>query len=241
MNITKEERTEVIDPTHLSWGDMALLKKQDPFMYYSIPGNRDKRHPGEDIDLSGLDPAPDSMADGLSRSFTQGTFKDGRLVDETTPRRHSENTESNSAGSSSAKRRGSGATFEFELKCPSFTIKEEEVIFGPSSSNAHSRSKSEMLQLRDSESRSHRRNQTESDADHPNLVHRKSAISFESYVDSLLDDIIEEVAEFQPRRPSIQIDVARRGSVLQDVLFNSIAALGQMDDIDISDSDSDEY
>jgi hypothetical protein len=75
---------------------------------------------------------------------------------------------------------------------------------------------------------------TESDLDSSKLVHRKSAISFESYVDHILDDAIEELAYLQPRRPSVQIDKDRKDSVLQDLLFSSIA-MGEFD----SDSDSD--
>lgn len=223
MNISKEERIQVIDPTDLSWLDMALLKKQDPFMYYSIPGNRDKKNPGEEIDLSELDHAPDSMDEENSRSFTEGTFRDRSLIEEAAPRRHS----------------GSGATLDLELQCPSFTVKEEEIMFAPSPSTreGHSRTKSLMVQPTTYAPRNHRRNQTESNVDHSKLVHRKSAISFECSLGVILDDIIDEVAELQPLQPNTQIDVERRGSELQDVLFDCIAALGQVDDVDSSDSD----
>jgi hypothetical protein len=237
------ERKQVIDTSNLSWCDMAVLKKQDPFMYYSIPGNRDAKLPGEEIDLSELELAPDSNDAELSRSFTCGTVKTGHWVEDTKPRRHSEQ-DAASETKESAKRRGSGATFEFALQCPSFTIQEEERIFTQGTGEGgHSRCKSynNAVALSLPNPTSHRRASTESAVtDDSKLVYRKSAISFESYVDDMLDDIIDEVAELQPRRPSVQIDVTRRGSVLQDILFNSIGtAMGELGELDFSDSDSD--
>jgi hypothetical protein len=211
-SISRKQVIEAVDPTNLSSCDLAVLKKKDPFMYYSIPGNRDKRLPGEEIDLSELDLAPDCSGD-LARSFTAGTVKKEHKVAETTPRRHS------SSLSGSIKRRESGsevetgATFEFELQCPSFTIQEEEKIFSADASR-------------------NRRFSVESDRDSSKLVHRKSAISFESYVDDVLDDAIKELSYLQPKRPSVQIDTKRRGSVLQDLLFSSIASIGDSSDYD---------
>jgi hypothetical protein len=159
-------------------------------------------------------------------------------VEETLPRRHS------SSLSGSIKRRESGsevecgATFEFPLQCPSFTIQEEEKIFGPDTRiSHHSRCKSSNEATMSSQGPgNHRRFSTESDLDSSKLVHRKSAISFESYVDDMLDDVIEDLAYLQPKRPSVKIDKNRQGSVLQDLLFSSIAAMGDLSEFD-SDSD----
>jgi hypothetical protein len=38
-SITRKQVIEAVNPTNLSHCDMAVLKKKDPFMYYSIPGN----------------------------------------------------------------------------------------------------------------------------------------------------------------------------------------------------------
>ena len=44
-----------INASNLSWCEMALLKKKDPFMYYSIPGTKFKPSvPGKELDVSGL-------------------------------------------------------------------------------------------------------------------------------------------------------------------------------------------
>jgi hypothetical protein len=53
-NITiNRKHQKQIDTADLSWCKMALLKKQDAFMYYSIPGNRDTREiQGKDLNLS---------------------------------------------------------------------------------------------------------------------------------------------------------------------------------------------
>jgi hypothetical protein len=240
IDISRKHVVEAIDPTNLTSCDMAVLKKKDPFMYYSIPGNRDKRLPVKEIDLSELDLAPDCNDGDLARSFTAGTIKKEHKVHETMPRRHT------SSLSGSIKRRESesesenesGDTFEFPLQGPSFAIQEEERIFGPGASTSHhSRCKSSNEVLMDNQrSTNHRRLSTESDLDSGKLVHRKTAISFESYVDEMLDDAIQELAHLQPKRPSVKIDTNRRGSVLQDLLFSSIAAIGDLSDYD-SDSD----
>jgi hypothetical protein len=237
-NITRKQVIEAVDPTNLSHCDMAVLKKKDPFMYYSIPGNRDKRPIGEEIDLSELDLAPDCTDGDLARSFTAGTVKREHKVQETAPRRHT------SSLSDSIKRRGmgseieSGATFGFTFQCPSFTIQEEEKMFGPGAKPSnHSRCKSSnAVVMGDQGVSDHRRHFTETDLDSVNLVHRKSAISFESY--EMLDDVIGELSDLQPRRPSVQIDKDRRGSVLQDLLFSSAAAIAGLNEFDF-DSDSD--
>lgn len=55
INTARVSNKKQIDTASLSWCEMALLKKRDPFMYYSIPGNRDKDEvPGKDLDLSEL-------------------------------------------------------------------------------------------------------------------------------------------------------------------------------------------
>lgn len=210
----KDGRKQVIDPTGLSWFELALLKKQDAFMYYSIPGNRDKKLPGEDIDLSGLGLSPGKGK--VSRSFTAGTVKKDPLLN-TNDIRHSFTT--------SNARRGSGS--QSTLQCP-FTIQEEAGKKDESNETFRHRMPSE------------------ADDVNGNLVERKSVVSFETYGDIMLDDIIDEFAHLQPQAQrrmsssSINSGELRRGSVLQDILFNSIAQMGNLEDFDFDeDSDSD--
>ena len=74
------------------------------------------------------------------------------------------------------------------------------------------------------------------------LVKRKSAISFETIDDSLLDEAMAEVSALQPkvdRRPSynhILEDGIQRGCKLQDILFESIKNLTG-EDFDFSDDE----
>ncbi|KAL7504635.1 hypothetical protein ACHAXN_002219, partial [Cyclotella atomus] len=54
--------------------DLALLKAQDPFMYYSIPSVKEATLKGRDVDVSTLD-----HADAAS----SGTFHDGNVTRQT--------------------------------------------------------------------------------------------------------------------------------------------------------------
>ena len=207
---------QVIDPTSLNWCDMALLKKKDPFMYYSIPGNRDEELPGKDVDLSELD-----LPSDVSRSFTVGAPKKDQNVE---PRR-------NLAHSLTMERRGTGTNFEFALKCLPIEEDEKHGI-------NHPRCKSS------NDSAKHRRVSTCSSDGETKLVERKSTISYESYVDTVLERVIEEQAAIlQPNAPkrtygdSDNVDELRRGSILEDILFESIAQLGNFDGFD-SDTES---
>lgn len=87
----------------------------------------------------------------------------------------------------------------------SFAIQEEEKIFGADTiTSYHSRCKSSNEELTGNQgSHNHPRLATESDLDSSKLVNRKTAISFESYADEMLDDVIQELAHLQPRRPSV--------------------------------------
>lgn len=84
MDTSSHKKT--IDTSNMNWVDMALLKKQDPFMYYSIPGNRDANLPGKDVDLSDLD-LPE-LGHVVSKSFTGGCVKK-KTSRAKVPRRHS--------------------------------------------------------------------------------------------------------------------------------------------------------
>lgn len=180
MKFSNDKVKQVIDPSGLTWCEMALLKKKDPFMYYSIPGNRDKKLPGENIDLSELHL---SSSGNVSRSFTTGApMKDS---DHKSPRRHSHTL-----------RRGSETKKEKNIKCVN-----------------------------------HARHSTSSEIE-TKLVERKTAISYESYVDKVLEDVIEEAAALQPNatRRTSDGSTDRRGSVLEDILFNAIAELNGLEE-----------
>ena len=95
-----------------------------------------------------------------------------------------------------------------------------------------------------------RRSPLEPEESHPNIVKRKSAISFESCAE--LDDVIEELSLMSPIQLPASLnssitslsngrseDNMRRGSVLQDILFSSIASLQDGGDLDW-DSESDD-
>lgn len=225
---TKFEDDEIkqIDTTGLSWGDMILLKKSDPFLYYSIPGNRDAKLPGEDVDVSDLN-LPSSAS--RSRSFTAvETAADGSNDEVKNLLRHSLTDVAKIA------RRGS----DVGLQHPSFTINESFTIDEPRatkkkpSKRAHCRSKSladAIITVKPSTAM-HRRTVSAYPQLQSNIVTRKTAISFESYVDNVLEEVIEEMAELQPRMPrdgpsADEDEEVRRGSLLEDILFASIEQL----------------
>ena len=230
-DFANNERKKAIDPTSMNWCEMALLRKRDPFMYYSIPGNRDKELPGNEIDLSELDL---STSSGPSRSFSAGAPKKNPPVE--SHRRHSEPD----SDSFKVKRRGSGVNFEFAVKCPS--IEEDAKIDKRTKNHSRCKSSNEIIQSIPCPA-SHRRTSTCSDIDQTKLVERKSVISYESHVDTVLESVIEEQAALlQPNAPrrtygdSNEVDELRRGSILEDILFESIAQLGNLD---LADFDSD--
>ena len=228
MKVSTDERRKqvAIDPTSLNWCEMAILKKKDPFMYYSIPGNRDKELPGEDIELSELD-----LPSNVSRSFTAGAPKKDPQVG---PHRHL--AHSLTMGG----RRGSGANFEFAGKC--LPIKEDLKNNDSRANHSRCKSSNEIIQNNPGPA-NHRRTSTCSDMDETKLVKRKSVISYESYGDKVLEHVIEEQAAIlQPNAPrrtygdSDEVDELRRGSILEDILFNSMA---QLADLNLADFDSD--
>ena len=55
MKTIQMKSEKQIDTSNLSWCEMALLKKKDPFMYYSVPGTKFKSSvPGKELDTSEL-------------------------------------------------------------------------------------------------------------------------------------------------------------------------------------------
>ena len=227
-------------------------------MYYSIPGNRDQELPGNDVDLSELD----LSATSGSRSFTAGAPKKDPQVG--LPRRHSDldsdpfalerqgsgmaNSEFDltsppiedlDSDSFALERQGSGtANFEFALSPRPI---EENKMNGSRSNHSRCKSSNEIIQNTPGPA-CHRRMATCSDIDETKLVKRKSVISYES-IDAGLESVIEEqAATMQPNAPrrtygdSNDVEGLRRGSLLEDILFNSIAQLG-----DFADSDTEPY
>jgi hypothetical protein len=140
---TNSKHDKQIDASSLSWCEMALLKKQDPFMYYSIPGNRDTHEiKGKDIDLSDM---KISRCPGVRRRTIQVVEFVGPVA-------------------------------KVPCRRTSFTTmkdkKKEEV---------------------------HRT--LEPEESHPNIVKRKSAISFEScdiYLDEMMEEIRSSVTSTNP-------------------------------------------
>ena len=191
---TRARHEKQINTSNLSWCDMALLKKQDPFMYYSIPGNRNNCDvlQGKDLDLS-----------DVKIASCPGTRRRSILAVE-------------AAGPKAAK----------GMRRTTFTTVSE--------------CKQQVHEV------SEKKSPLEPEESHPNIVKRKSAISFESCAE--LDDVIEELTRLSPIQvpdgtlnsgiASVQIDATRRGSVLQDILFNSIGnAMEELGEVDLSDSD----
>jgi hypothetical protein len=175
-------------------------------MYYSIPGYRDKRLPGEEIDMSELHLAPDCTDGDLSRSFTSGMVK-----------------KEHSSSLYQAPWIWIWSRMDLWPRCKNLASFEVQVIQWGDNEQSRSWQSSSLLYRIEPWFKQ--------------TCDRKSAISFESYVDDILDDAIEELAYLQPRRPSVKIDKDRKGSMLQDLLFSSIAAMGDLSDFD-SDSDS---
>jgi hypothetical protein len=186
-NITiNSKHQKQIDTANLSWCEMALLKKQDAFMYYSIPGNRDTREiQGKDLDLSD---AKISACPGNRRRSILAVKKEGPTA-------------------KVASRRTSFTTLDDH--------KQQEVP------------KTKMLEPEES---------------HPNIVKRKTAISFESYDNDLGDvmyemsqEILESLVSCATSTVDSDIDTVRRGSVLQDLIFSSIALMNEEALLDSND------
>ncbi len=206
-------------------------------MYYSIPGARDHKLVGQEIDLSDL-----NLPEGpVSRSFTNGAVKSKEGSERRRqPRRHSDTVKSEPAPVEPAtKPQGSWA-----LDLDSSLIIDEEKEFKPSKAkHCRSRSKVEdlMNELELELAMEAACRQEPPERQHA-LVKRKSVISFETIDDSLLDEAMAEVSALQPkvdRRPSynhILEDGIRRGSKLQDILFESIKNLTG-EDFDFSDDE----
>jgi hypothetical protein len=213
-----ESNPKQIDPTGLSWCEMALLRKKDPFMYYSIPGTREAKGsgavPGDDVDLSDLNLSESAR----SRSFTALEIDARRSNDAIKqPRRHSHSIQGS----------------------PDRGANEDFAIQHPPRRQSHGRSKSLADAILSEPIKDRHRRTTSAPVINSNVVTRKSIISFERYGDDTLDDIIDEVGELQPKREMSDfksLDDIRRGSVLQDILFSSIAALQGEGDWD-SDSE----
>lgn len=218
---------------------MALLKKKDPFLYYSIPGNRNAILPGEPVDLSELNLSSDSR----SNSYTAIETAAGGSND---PRHSHSQTD---VVKSETKRGGKAS----DLQHPAFTINESFTVDEESfkkkptkPSPAHCRSKSLADAIIDKSSTSSHRRTVSVPAFESTIVTRKTAISFESYADEMLDDVIEELSKLQSRiqrddssGPNGDYDV-RRGSLLQDLLFASIEQLRDEGVWDDSDDYTDE-
>ena len=218
---------------------MALLKKKDPFLYYSIPGNRNAILPGEPVDLSELNLSSDSR----SNSYIAIETAAGGSNDPHRSHSHTDVVKS-------ATKRGGEAS---DLQHPAFTINESFTVDEESfkkkptkSSPAHCRSKSLADAIIDKSSTSSHRRTVSAPVFESNIVTRKTAISFESYADEMLDDVIEELSKLQPRiqrddssGPNGDYDV-RRGSLLQDLLFASIEQLRDEGVWDDSDDYTDE-
>jgi hypothetical protein len=65
----------------------------------------------------------------------------------------------------------------------------------------------------------------EPEESHPNIVKRKSAISFESYGD--LDDVMDEMSQEMFESRDSAIGTMRRDSLMQDLFFSTIAWLNE--------------
>jgi hypothetical protein len=178
-NITINSKHEKqIDVANLSWCEMALLKKQDPFMYYSIPGNRDTQNiQGKDLDLT-----------DAKISACPGTRRRSILA-----------VENEGPSAKVASRRTSFTTLNVH--------KQQEV---------------------------HKTKKLEPEESHPNIVKRKSAISFESY-DNDLGDVMYEMSQEILESLASNIDTTRRGSVLQDLLFSGISLMNEEALLDSND------
>jgi hypothetical protein len=156
-----------IDAASLSWCEMALLKKRDPFMYYSIPGNRDTRKiQGKDVDLADMK---------ISR-------------------------------------------------CPGVRRRSIQVLefVGPSAKVPSRRTSITAL---DDHTQKEVHKTLEPEESHPNIVKRKSAISFESYGD--LDDVMDEMSQEMFESQDSAIGTMRRESIMQDFFFFTIALLNE--------------
>lgn len=157
-----------IDAASLSWCEMALLKKQDPFMYYSIPGNRDTHTiQGKDIDLTDM---KISSCPGVRRRTIQ--------------------------------------VLEFEV--PSAKV----------------RSRCTSITALDDYTQMEVHKTLEPEESHPNIVKRKTAISFESCGD--LDDVMDMDS-------AIPTETTRRESLLQNFLIE-ISGIALMNE-ELTDSD----
>ena len=179
-------------------------------MYYSIPGNRDKKLPGKDVDVSELN----LLSSGtFSRSFTiEAPMKNPNLK---SPRRNSHT--------------GSETAFDLALKC--LSIEEEKKNGGDSIQSQHQSSNDVN---RSSPDRTSNRNSSTSSEIQTKLVERKSVISYESYVDKVLEDVIDEATALQPgaTRGAFTGSTDRRGSLLEDIPFRSIAELNGLADFE---------
>lgn len=143
-----------IDTASLSWCEMALLKKRDPFIYYSIPGNRDMRKiQGKDIDLTDLKIS----------------------------------------------------------SCPGVRRRSIQVVqFAVPSAKVPSRRTS--ITALDDHTQKEVYKTLEPEESHPNVVKRKSAISFESYGD--LDDVMDEMSQEMFESRDSAIGTMRRDSLM---------------------------
>ena len=216
-----------IDTSDLTWSELALLRKTDAFMYYSIPGARDNKLVGEEIDLSGLN-LPDPS---VSRSFTLGAIMNEpnpELIRAKQPRRNSD-----SVISVSTSVKAKVATLTFVI------IKEEDEA-KPPLPRGHLRAKSSVEIPMKPRTLIHRRIFSEPPESNT-IVKRRTAISFETMGDDMISEIINEISELQPkqeRSPPTNSDYdPRRGSYLQEVLFSSISTMMKEGDFEDSDED----
>ena len=83
-----EKKTEKVDLKNLSTSDLKSLKKNDPFMYYSIPSVRDASFFLEDIDIANIDkqsirhnctPCPSGIKTIKSMSSEQSISRKSRI------------------------------------------------------------------------------------------------------------------------------------------------------------------
>ena len=126
---------------------------------------------------------------------------------------------------------GSETAFDLALKCLSIE-EEKKMENGGDSIQSQHRSSNDMN--RSSPDRTSNCHLSTSSEIQTKLVERKSVISYESYVDKVLEDVIDEATALQPgaTRGAFTGSTDRRESLLEDILFRSIVELNGLADFE---------
>ena len=85
MRETAPSRNKQINVKSLSLSDLESLKKNDPFMYYSIPSARDAALFLEEVDISKIDQPRRKRRKCCSQYPAKDTTKTTQIDDKTSP------------------------------------------------------------------------------------------------------------------------------------------------------------